>query len=302
LRLVQELDRDCANLGVVVLKVGSYNVEQFGKLAGKDKTEAERARDKAVRIQALRETLAELDVDVLSLQEVTSAEELAQVLDTKELREKFPNTAFLRTDNSPWQVNAAVVSKYPIARFEVQMEQDPVAAPESPQDRLGPGRVFGRSFSFTRGLGIVDVQVGDVPTRTYVYHGKADPWHGMAQEPGYQSKLLKAAAHRGHEMKAIERTVARNAAAFPSCVQIVTGDFNAAETSKEMTELMAGPLHDPLAGQNLVSHPATNKRMDFILLDEGGQAKANEGKIHDSPSARLASDHLPTVLTLQLPS
>ena len=271
------------------IKFGSYNVEQFGKLAGKEKSETERARDKADRITALRETLTELDVDVLSLQEVTSAEELAQVLDTDTLRKKFPHTAFLQTDPSPWQVNAAVLSRYPITGSSVQKEQE-VPDPSS--------HFPSRGYSFVRGLGIVDIQVGQIPTRTYVHHGKADPWYGAADQPGYELKRAKAAAHRGREMKAIEKIVLQNAKAFPTNLQVVTGDFNTTETSKEMTQLLAGPLYDPLAGQNQVSHPATEQRMDYVLLDESGIGKAATGHVHDSPAARLASDHLPVVLTI----
>lgn len=214
--------------------------------------------------EAVAATVRELGADVLALQEVPSPESLDG------FAAEYPHREFFKT-NDPKGHHLAVLSKHPLVSAESH-----------------------RDAEFVRGVAEAEVQIGGFPCRVYTTHLKADPFHG---KPFTQADVDKAQARRSVEFGALRGIVAEDLPAMPSRRYVVAGDMNAAPA--EVSGLLdSGLLSDPLAASTAISHPPTGVRRDYLLASPSLEVVSSH--VHDTETARKASDHLPVVLTLDL--
>lgn len=215
--------------------------------------------------QAVAATVREVSADVLALQEVPSAESLDA------FAADYPHREFFKT-NDPRGHHMALLSKHPVTSTESH-----------------------RDGTFVRGVGEAEVQIGGFPCRVYTTHLKADPFHG---KPYTQADVVRAQERRSLEFGALTGIVAEDLPAMPARRYVVAGDMNAGPAEVQGL-LDTGLLSDPLAASAEISHPPTSLRRDYLLASPAVDVVSSG--VHDTPTARAASDHLPVVLTLELP-
>ena len=161
---------------------------------------------------------------------------------------------------------------------------------------------FGSSFHFMGGeFGNAILTRGEIlSTRVYALPGQGEP----------RSLLEATVALRGGvinvyitHFEAWGRLQRRARTAQVACVRkiisksrhpyILMGDLNATPKDPEIRQLIdAGAVHDTL-GPDLVTHPLTGQRIDYILIPPGWEARGTH-VVKSGPS-----DHWPVVSTLR---
>jgi endonuclease/exonuclease/phosphatase family metal-dependent hydrolase len=242
------------------------------------------------RQKALGDTLREVDADVVSLQEVPSKAGLDSMLKQEGLAETYPHRRFFKTNDEQGENHLAVLSKHPIA--------------ESRSNKDKNFKVDGahRPFQFTRDVAEVKIELGGYPLRVYNTHLKANP-QIPRHDPDFARKKAFTDAIRHGEGRAFKDIIKTNLKRSPSEHFAITMDANAVPTDPVVRSLTQGfaAAHDPLANQpEAHSHPSSRRRLDYVLVSEGLAQKYVDAQVVDTPKTRLASDHNPTVLTMDL--
>lgn len=257
------------------VRLVSYNVGKLGMEPGH--TRLGETPEAAETVQAVVDTLREVDGDVLALQEVPSREALDELGE----RAGYAYRSFTET-NDPKGHHLGTLSRHPITEEQSNRE-----------------RVFNWGQRFVRDVAETQVQVGPWPLRMYNAHAKADPYYLL---PHTEADMEKARAKRGAETREMAAILAEDLPAMPSRRYAVAGDLNAAPETPEVQTLTA-LLADPLAaasGPASWSHPATERRRDYVMVSPEMASGVASAHVHRSESALRASDHLPVVLAVDL--
>ncbi len=262
------------------IKLATYNVGDLfgdGALAPKDKKPKPEEE-----LQAVADTLCAMDADVVALQEVQSEE----VLD-RSLLQRLPPTAYpyRKVFAARGSVhNVAILSRYPM----------------SDESRVDGIPIVGQPAKATRGVAGATVDVPGWPLRFYDVHFKADPFYARPFTP---QQLREAGETRRLESRQLIDVMRP----YPGQHYAAAGDLNTTQDQPEVQYLVAGesaPLRDPLAGRrdpDSWSHPATQSRKDYILLDPETAKHVVSVQVVRTPQALKASDHLPVMVELELP-
>ncbi|CAN0447247.1 unnamed protein product, partial [Phaeothamnion confervicola] len=234
----------------------TYNVQGLGSRHGVMPPPS-RAQDE--RLQAVADSIKELDGDVVSLQEVPSKSALENFVRSQGLAEQYPHRRFFQTNDESGANHLAVLSKHPIL--------------ESKSNKDRPLRVDGsnRPGHITRDITEVKVKLGGWPVRIYNTHLKAnsqlkrwDPSQARDQEFSQNIRLA--------EGRALKDIIKANYKKSPSEHFVVTMDANATPDDKIISHLTGGhaPAHDVIGNApGFESHPSSNRRLDYILLSDG---------------------------------
>ena len=271
-------------------KLVTYNVQGLGAYQG---VMPPPSRAQNERLQAVADSIKELDGDVVSLQEVPSKSALENFVRSQGLAQQYPHRRFFQTNDENGANHLAVLSKHPIL--------------ESKSNKERPVTVAGwnRPTYLTRDITEVKVKLGGWPVRIYNTHLKAnsqlrhyDPDRQRAQEVSTNLRLA--------EGRALKDIIKANFKKCPSEHFVVTMDANATPGDKVISHLTSGhaPAHDVIGeAAGFESHPASGRRLDYILLSDGLARHYVQGsaKVLDNSTTRRASDHNPEVLMLDLP-
>lgn len=230
-------------------------------------------------LAALSQVIGDTHADVIALQEVHDGCALDAMLaglppGTYPYRALVPG-------NDPRGINVAVLSRFPITNVVSHAG-----------DRFPAGN---RVESFARDFLEATIQIdGENEFVIGTTHLKSHAGGHVAD-----ARRL-AEGRRIHDILADELT------AVPGRRYIVCGDFNDTEDAPAVRAVMGngGPagLYDPLAGTGEQSHPATHRRIDFLLLNHEMRAAyvADSEHVFLDPAEPLASDHRPLVARFRM--
>lgn len=220
---------------------------------------------------AVAETLRDSEADVVSLQEIENLEMLEELLTRGNLRERYPYSILVE-GNDRKGIDVAVMSRYPIARYETHREEV-------------IGESGGEPRRFLRDLLEVDVEL---PTGKSL---RVFSNHYVAQGSEWCD------TQRLVEAQATARIVREAAEEIPANYSVVMGDFNDDPESPTLETLEASGLSNVTAGLSPswgVSRPHQEFEpalFDQILVSE----ELREGLVGSGvlihPSEAFASDH-----------
>lgn len=254
-------------------RVASYNVENLFDAIDDPKRKDETTPPKDVEaMRRLAQALRKADADVVALQEVENIEILEQFLD-EHLPGMYPHRVLVE-GNDMRGIDVAVVSRHPIQSVQ------------SHKDNKFPLPDGKKTTTFRRDLLRADIQVGSYPFSVYTTHFKA------------QSGGQKADDIRLAEARETRRIVQEEMAAWPGRRFVVTGDFNDTPESQVGQVFLSGDqwhLEDALAHlspQERITHPVTNRSIDFMLYPESMEAEFKGGGIQSLPREERGTDHL----------
>ncbi len=256
-------------------RVASYNVENlFDAIDDPDRKDEDTPPKDVEAMRKLAQTLKKADADVVALQEVENLQVLNQFLD-ENLPGLYPYRALVEGNDSRG-IDVAVVSKHPIQGIQ------------SHKDNRFPLPGGKGSTTFRRDLLRADVQVGSYPFSVYTTHFKA------------QGGGARADAVRLAEARETRRIVQEEMKAWPGRRYVVTGDFNdTPESEVGQVFLTGGPdswrLRDALSAvpaDQRITHPVTQRSIDFMLYPESLQDEFLAGGIQVTPETERGSDHL----------
>lgn len=249
--------------------------------------------EQAERLQAVADTLRQLDCDSISLQEVPSKAALESLVKQGGLEELYPHRRFFKTNDVEGGNHLAELSKHPFTETRGNTDKN-----FKVEGFRGPGQ-------FTRDVTETRVQIGGYTIRRYNTHMKANP-QIRKDDPDYARKKDVTDAIRTGETRALKDILKANHKKYPNELFVVSMDANATPDDGNLRHLTGGfaPVHDPLGNQaGFATHPSSHRRLDYILLSDGLADKVVPGSIQviDTPTTRKASDHAPMVLTVELP-
>ncbi len=246
------------------IRLISYNVARLGATS-KDPTPTEEA------LQATSATLRELDGKSVALQEVPSEDALRELA----RRSGYAHAVFVKS-NDPTHHHLGFLSTRPLE------------ATESHAERLFDGQ------KFSRDVAVVSMELTPARRARFLNgHLKADPFY---LKPTTPEKKAEAVRLRGREALELGQIVVENQARYPREAYVVGLDQNAPAGAPELRGL---PGVDPLP--DVASHPARGQRIDALRVSAELAGCVAAAFVHDSESARRASDHLPVVLDLTFP-
>lgn len=224
---------------------------------------------------AVARVIERTQADVVALQEINDKNALDTLVDKYMTGNPYPYRVLV-PGNDQRGINVAVISKFPITNVESNAD-----------DTFDVG---GKKGSFSRDFLEATIKVNDGFEFTIgTTHLKA---HAGGQN---------ADNKRLGEGRQIHKILAEQMKAYPQKRYVVCGDFNDTAESPAVRAITAkgqeAALFDPLAGSSDISHPVTNRRIDFLLLSEGMKQSyvPNSAQIVHDPDAEKASDHLPVV-------
>ncbi len=260
------------------VRLASYNVETLS---------VDNPENKREKLQALAESLKEINADIVSLQEVPSEKDLNDFLKMSDLNKKYPYSSFCET-NDQYGHHMGILSQYPIVETESNKNR-----------RISTGSKG--STNFCRDVAETMIDVKGYPFRIYNVHFKANPYFA-GPDANSPEKLQKAVNKRAAEAREVKNIIAEDMRRLPSMHYVVTGDMNTTPDAPEIQPLKQEDkthvkLSDPLEnlnGPEMNSHPVTNNRLDYIMLSPELAKGVVEGSpnVHHSENANKASDHL----------
>lgn len=264
-------------------------------------------------MRPLRRMIAQVDADVLLLQEVGSAASLDCL--NAELSTPYRYAGCL-PGNSNRSIHLAVLSRTPVTLTShagtdlttadgVLMHQD--AYHDLSQDRPHTSPTAPR-LRLQRDLLRVQTHMADgTPMALFGVHLKSRTSAIPKAHTAALAQTLSADDIRAAEARAVQRLVQQYMQQRPGELVLLAGDFNDLAGSPALAPLDALPLSDP-QGERLAAagrHPATywpkrRMRFDRILLCAAARARlvTDSPTIHNSQMARTASDHYPVSLAL----
>lgn len=222
-------------------------------------------------LQAVSEILRDSEADVVSLQEIENFEMLDQIRNLGALSERYPY-AILVEGNDGRGIDVAVMSRYPIARYETHRDEV-----------IGESK--GEPRRFVRDLLEVDVEL---PTGRSL---RVFSNHYIAQGNEWRDDQRLA------EAEATARLVRESAEEIPTDYCVVMGDFNDEPDSSVLQVLEKEGLSNVTAGLPPswgVTRPHPDfgpARFDHILVSHKlREGLTGSGLLHH-PMDAAASDH-----------
>lgn len=230
---------------------------------------------------AVAAVLQDSEVDVVSLQEVENIEMLTELRDRYGLRERFPYFQLIEGNDFRKGYDVAVLSRYPIKRFETH------------KDRI-IGAYEGREQRFRRDLLEVDVEFPNSRTlRVFANHFIAFPGQPYCDD----IRRLEAIEAR--------KIVLEQSQKYPVSYSAIMGDFNDEESSDALKLFSKGGLSNvtrglpPSWGELRETHyPPT--RLDHIMADGSLASRVKGRGIFRHPQEALASDHRLVYIDVEL--
>lgn len=266
-------------------RVASYNLHN---LFGKDNPKNKPASPGQLR--ALVEVIAELDADVLALQEVGDRGPLIDILRrvNRRLKRDEGYTIALTPSHDPRGINVAVATRFSErGRFTFQ------------------DREFGgddETLKFSRDL--LGVQIAATPTYTFLLFVT----HLKSKLARSEAEGRRATRKRGLEAAEIRAILEDRQLGYIRQPLLLAGDMNDDPGTDPIKTLCGqGPkaLKDVLAAAHPAdyTYPTHRKRkrtrLDYILASS--KIKVVDYKIHrDNPQAVAASDHYPVSVTVKV--
>ena len=253
-----------------IIRLATFNANNV--YDGHDDPDKRDGPEKDARgLQAVTEILRDSEADVISLQEIENLEMLEEILSRENLSERYPYSILVE-GNDRKGIDVAVMSRYPIARYETH--RDEVI-----------GESGGEPSRFLRDLLEVDVEL---PTGKSL---RLFSNHYVAQGNEWCDSQRLA------EARATGRIVREAAEEIPTNYSVVMGDFNDGPESPTLEALESEGLSNVTAGLPpswgiprpheeyqpvLFDQILVNKELQECLLGSGVL-------VHPSESA--ASDH-----------
>lgn len=229
---------------------------------------------------AVARVIQHTGADVVALQEINDKNALDTLVDKYMTGNPYPYRVLV-PGNDQRGINVAVLSKFPITNVE-----------SNAGDSFDIG---GKQGSFSRDFLEATIKVNDN------FEFTIGTTHLKAQAGGHA-----ADEKRLGEGRQIHKILVDHMKSFPQKRYVVCGDFNDTAESPAVRAITAkgqnAELFDPLAGSSDVSHPVTNRRIDFLLLSDGmkqAYVPSSAQIVHD-PDAEKASDHLPVVARFRI--
>lgn len=265
----------------------TFNVARLG-IPKKEKAAPDTPEAKALRDE-IGQSFSEVDSDVLGLQEVVSQESLDTFLTEQNLGEKYPHRAFFKT-NDGGSNHLAVLSKFPITATESHRKKTFQTSD-------------GKERRLTRDVAEADIQVGSMPTKFYLVHLKADPYFANDPTP---EEMKAAEERRLGEQGLVRQAIIEDLKAIPTQAYVVMGDINDdvdSSTAQAFLSDGTAPLIDPhahLSGEEHLSHPPSNRRLDVTYLSPQLADKVVPGSAQVMPFHEGGSDHRPVKVTVDL--
>ncbi|MFA5507591.1 MAG: endonuclease/exonuclease/phosphatase family protein [Vulcanimicrobiota bacterium] len=249
------------------LRLATYNANNvFDRYDDPDKADGPPKSD--LSLKAIAKILSESDADVVSLQEIENVEMLELLLQSGGLQTLYPHYKLVE-GNDRKGIDVAVISKYPIARFESHREKV-------------VGDDHGRPRRFLRDLLEVDVTLpGGGTLRVFSNHyvKQGNRWCD-------QQRLAEA--------QATARIVRESTSAIPVEHYAVMGDFNDDPDSPTLQALAMFNSSTGLPPSWGISRPHAEYQpalFDQILVCNGLRDQWTESGVFQHPAAPQASDH-----------
>lgn len=257
------------------VRIATWNVENLFDAFDDPWSEDEITRPPyatEARLEKLAAVLAELDADVVCLQEVENRPVLERFV--RERVAQLGYEAVLFEGNDGRGIDVALLSRLPVG-------------PVTSYRHLRFQDALGREQRFQRDL--LRVRIGPpLDGDVYVVHLKS-------QIGGDEADVVREA-----EAAAAAEVLAGELRRDPAYRAAVAGDFNDVPESPTLSAFGAVGLADPCAGTKAVTYNQEPylSRIDFILLTPA-LARRCTGTVEDSQQARAASDHNPVLVTLE---
>jgi len=277
----------------VELKIATYNVENYGAI---NRRTAHGFRSNYPKSETakreLRQTIRELDADILILQEMGPIEYLLEFQrDLKSERIGYSHSALMRGPDE--QRHIAALSRIPFSEVH---ERTPLR--------------------FTYQGGFADVKRGVLELRVDTQAGPLALWAVHLKSRYTDNKSdPESATWRAGEAKRIREFIAQRIADTETELYLILGDFNDTKASAPLRYLMQRgelrfshllPISDS-RGEHWTYHNARDDsyaRIDHILVSSAllPFVKGGSAQIADGPQVRNASDHRPIFVTLNFPA
>ena len=279
---------------MLAVRIATYNLKNLF-LAGEGPAKA------AAEMRPLVRMLAQVDADVMVLQEVGSLASLTEL--NQRLAQPYAHSGLL-PGNTDRSIHLAVLSRYPLRlvshRHSVLLDEQQRPLQEYPSEQAALDGALA-PLRFARDLLRIDVQGLAYPLSLFAVHLKSRtnrPWRALAADE------VRAA-----ESRMVSELVTRFRKDHPEALVFLCGDFNHRLTSDALAPIAALGLCDPLgallkvSGRNPSTYwPKRRMRIDHILVCESGAARIvpDSAQIHANRMAQTASDHYPVSVELDL--
>lgn len=282
--------------GPRTVTVGSYNVKNM--FAKEDLVDGKTRPKPESELEALSRVIKNVDADVVSLQELSSAKTLNKFMTEHGLDKMYPYVAHI-PGNSTRNINVGVISKYP---FETVVTH---------KDNTFPFIDGSGDTKFSRDVLRVDVEIDGKPgadLTVYNTHAKSR----LPAKPGE----VDSDTQRISEAREMRRLVESEMKPYPNRLFVMTGDWNDNTDDKSVQEVL-----NPKVGEKYLDsldHLADNERntwpanptqthghdpeqFDHIVYAESKDGQLVESHVHRfgaTPDGKYkwlssaASDHL----------
>jgi len=230
--------------------VGSYNVKNM--FAKEDIVPGSRTRPKPeFELEALSRVIKNVDADVVSLQELSSAKTLKAFMKDKGLDKIYPHVAHI-TGNSERGINVGIISKYPFEAVVTHKDQEfPLI------DGSGDAK-------FSRDLLRVDVDLDGQPGAELSVYNTHSKSRLPSEGPGPSSDTQRAS-----EAREMRRLAEEEMKPFPNRLYVLTGDWNDNTNDASVQEVL-----NPKSGEKFVDSLAS------LPADERNTWPANPNASH----------------------
>ena len=252
-------------------------------------------------LRPLMRMIAQVDADVLVVQEVGSHASLA-ALNTR-LEQPYEHIG-LQPGNSERSIHVGVLSKFALQLkshrdLQLQDEQGDALLEYASEAAAARGELS--PLKFARDLLRIDVAGLKHPLSIFAVHLKSRtnrPWRALAAE------TVRAA-----ECRKLVEVFNDYRYAHPDAMLALCGDMNDRLTGDALSPLQTLALHDPVgdilrrSGRNPSTYwPKRRMRIDHILLCElaAPYIDTDSPQIHANRMAQTASDHFPVSVDLLL--
>jgi endonuclease/exonuclease/phosphatase family metal-dependent hydrolase len=277
-----------------IIRIASYNAMNFF-----DDLNSQDAKPLA-EIKALGKIIDEMKPSIVGLQEVESARSLQQLNNV--LKHNLDWHGFIE-GNSHRNINVPFMSQLPFSMtshtkqtlkdaagkviFEFASRKDSASGKPKP-------------LKFQRDLLLAEFSLpGGQKLAVFNTHLKSRLRKNWCRN---DSKAIRTA-----ESKEAARIVEEFVATYPKAAVVVLGDFNEKHKDKTITAItkdlgFSDPILEQFAGKNPTTYwKKKNYRIDYILLSPVAQEAYVTGSatIHESATARSASDHYPISIDLK---
>lgn len=270
-----------ASSGQKVLTVATLNCENvfLGPPDPGQDTESQPPKSPAAMASVAR-AIVNTGADVIALQEIHDKKALDTLVDTYMTGNPYPHRVLV-PGNDGRGINVAVLSKYPITRVE-----------SNAGDRFPVGR---RKEGFARDFLETTIKVSD---RFEFVLGTA---HLKSHGGGWEADRKRLAEGR-HIRKLLVEEMER----YPQRGYIIAGDLNDTEKSPPVKAIVGkGPsrLYDPLQGTREISHPPTNRRIDYLLMSDNMRQiyVDDSAEVRKDPEAEEGTDHRAVIAKFEIP-